>query len=428
MGSLVESQAEDEQAEDDEGPGCAELVEEGVHGIGPFEREERGYEEPPPGRESGPRRLLDSSPRAFCGPIALTLPTRPPDPAEPTPRELHRTPGPAAQPSDRLATGAIQRRIAAAQEVVGIESRAVASLAASLGADFSRAVDLVLGCSGMVVVTGMGKAGLIGAKVSATLASTGTPSLVLHPAEALHGDLGRIRHKDLVLALSNSGETPEFKSLLPVAKRIGALTIAITRSRESTLGRYADCVLELGPLDEACPLGLAPTASTSAMLAMGDALAMVVLSDRGFSREDYALFHPAGALGRRLLRVDEIMRRGDQLPLARAGSTIREVLEVTNRTPGRPGAALIVDGDGRLVGIFTDGDLRRLLDRVETRPNDARVDDHMGKSPRVARPDQLVEEAMALLREHRKDQLPVVDGDGRPIGLVDVQDVLDLGV
>lgn len=320
----------------------------------------------------------------------------------------------------------LERRLAQAREVVRMEADAVASVGRALGPDFSRAVDLVLACTGMVVVTGMGKAGLVGAKISATLASTGTPSLSLHPAEALHGDLGRVRRQDLLLALSNSGETPEFRGFLPAAKRIGARIVAITRSAQSSLGRHSDCVLELGPLDEACPLGLAPTASTSAMLAMGDALAMVVLAERGFSREDYALYHPAGALGRRLMRVGEVMRRGDQLPVVPAGSPIRDVLGVINRTPGRPGAALVVDGDGKLVGIFTDGDLRRLLDRVPTRPNDERVDEHMGRNPKVIGPDRLVEEAMALLHEFRKDQLPVVDADGRPVGLIDVQEVLDL--
>jgi arabinose-5-phosphate isomerase len=327
----------------------------------------------------------------------------------------------AADGEDRIA-----RRARRARAVLEIEGRAITSVAEQLGPAFSEAVERVLACQGMVVVTGVGKAGLVGAKISATLASTGTPSLCLHPADALHGDLGRIRPQDVLLALSNSGETVELRSLVPAVRRIGAGLIALTRSRSSTLGRLADCVLELGPLDEACPLGLAPTASTSAMLALGDALAMVVLEERGFGRDEYALYHPAGALGRRLMRVGELMRRGEELPIAPSGSSLREVLEITNRTPGRPGAALIVDGDGRLLGIFTDGDLRRLLDRVESRPREAPIDDHMGRHPKAVRADQLVEEAMALLQRHRIDQLPVVDEAGRPVGLLDIQDVLDL--
>ncbi len=326
------------------------------------------------------------------------------------------------------AIGTAAKRAERARGVLDMEALAIAQVGRQLGADFSKAVDLVLGCQGMVAVTGVGKAGLVGAKISATLASTGTPSFSLHPADALHGDLGRIRRQDVLLALSNSGETAEFRSLVPAARRIGAGLIALTRSRQSTLGRLADCVLELGPLDEACPLGLAPTASTSAMLALGDALAMVVLEERGFGRDEYAIYHPAGALGRRLMRVGEVMRQGQELPIAPSGSSLREVLEITNRTPGRPGAALIVDADGRLLGIFTDGDLRRLLDRVESRPREARIDDHMGRGPKSVRAHQLVEEAMALLQQYRIDQLPVVDDGHRPVGLLDIQDVLDLRV
>lgn len=333
-----------------------------------------------------------------------------------------------AETGTESGTGTVAKRAERARGVLDMEALAIAQVGRQLGADFSKAVDLVLGCQGMVAVTGVGKAGLVGAKISATLASTGTPSFSLHPADALHGDLGRIRRQDVLLALSNSGETAEFRSLVPAARRIGAGLIALTRSRQSTLGRLADCVLELGPLDEACPLGLAPTASTSAMLALGDALAMVVLEERGFGRDEYAIYHPAGALGRRLMRVGEVMRQGQELPIAPSGSSLREVLEITNRTPGRPGAALIVDADGRLLGIFTDGDLRRLLDRVESRPREARIDDHMGRNPKSVRAHQLVEEAMALLQQHRIDQLPVVDDGHRPVGLLDIQDVLDLRV
>lgn len=320
-----------------------------------------------------------------------------------------------------------ERLLARAAEVVRIEAQTIAGLERRLDHRFADAVERILACGGLVVVTGVGKAGLVGQKISATLASTGTPSLFLHPTEALHGDLGRIRDRDIVLAISNSGESAEVVALLGPARKLGASILALTGDAESTLARHADCVLDVGRIVEACPMNLAPTASTSAMLALGDALAMVVLQERKFGREDYALFHPAGALGRKLMKVREVMRRGDQVPIARAGSSLRDVVLVMNRTPGRPGAALIVDADEKLVGIFTHGDLSRLLERDRfdmTRP----VDESMGRSPKSIHPEALVEEAMRLLREHRIDQIAVIDGARRPLGLVDVQDVLDVKV
>ncbi len=313
-----------------------------------------------------------------------------------------------------------------AAEVIRIEAEAVAQLIDRLDDDFVAAVDMVLGCRGMVVVTGMGKAGIVGEKISATLASTGTPSIALHPGEALHGDLGRLRRDDLLLALSNSGETAEIKALIPAARRIGARVVAVTEHRGSTLGRLADRVLELGPVGEACPLGLAPTASTSAMLALGDALAMVVLRERGFGRDDYAQVHPAGALGRRLARVSEVMRTGEELPVAPDSATFGEVLEIASRTPGRPGAVLMVSTSGQLTGIFTDGDLRRVLLTMDRPLRETLIAEHMGRSPKTIGPEQLVEEALHLINLHKVDQLPVIDGDGRPVGLLDVQDVLNL--
>jgi arabinose-5-phosphate isomerase len=249
--------------------------------------------------------------------------------------------------------------------------------------------------------------------------------MTLHPGEALHGDLGRLRPEDLLLCLSNSGETAELRALVPAARRVGVKVLAMTERRTSTLGRLADQVLELGPVGEACPLGLAPTASTSAMLALGDALAMVVLAERGFSREDYARYHPGGSLGRKLARVSEFMRTGEQLPIASESATFGEVLTVAHRTPGRPGAVLLLSKEGLLTGIFTDGDMRRLLLAVD-RPRDVPIAEHMGRSPKTIRPEQLVEEALHVLHRHKIDQLAVVDGEGRPVGLLDVQDVLDL--
>ena len=330
-------------------------------------------------------------------------------------------------PADRTSssrTGETDDRLAHAAEVIRLEARTIARLEDSLGTSFLEAVERILACEGMVIVTGMGKAGLVGAKISATFASTGTPSIALHPTEAMHGDMGRIRRHDVVLVLSNSGETTEVLGLLPHLKRIGAAIVAVTGERGSALARQAECVLDIGPVDEACPLGLAPTASTSAMLVLGDALAMVVLRERGFSREDYARFHPSGSLGRRLMSVGEVMRRGDELPLVPPGTSVREVLRTMTATKGRPGAALIVDEKGVLLGIFTDGDLRRLLEAHDSSRLDDAVDDSMGRDPKSVTADALVDEAERLLREHQIDQIPVVDEHHRAVGLLDVQDLL----
>jgi len=318
-------------------------------------------------------------------------------------------------------------RLARAAQVIRLEADTIAGLIERLDGRFDEAVDRILGCKGMVIVTGLGKAGLVGAKISATFASTGTPSIALHPTEAMHGDLGRIRPDDLVLVLSNSGQTDELKFLLPHVRRIGAAILTITGDIDSALAKLSDCVLDLGRLDEACPLGLAPTASTSAMMALGDALAMVVLAERGFSREDYARYHPHGSLGRRLMRVGEIMRTGAELPLAPIGTRVVDVTLIMSRTPGRPGAALIVSPDGRLAGIFTDGDLRRLLERGIAQL-ESPVDGFMGSAPKTVGPEAFVDDAERLLREHKIDQIAVVDSLGKAVGLLDVQDLLDTRV
>lgn len=342
-----------------------------------------------------------------------------------TPPPSRSTPPSSPIPRTDPAARSDEERLDHAREVIRVEARTIANLESHLGESFLRAVDLLLACRGVIVVTGMGKAGLIGQKISATLASTGTPSIFLHPAEALHGDLGRIRADDLVLALSNSGETAEIKQLIPGARKIGAGVVAMTGLPGSTLGHLADCVLDIGQVDEACPLGLAPTASTSAMLALGDALAMVVSHERHFSREEYALYHPAGALGRKLMRVSEVMRQGRELPLCSIDTPLLEVLYVMGDTPGRPGAALVTDADGRLVGIFTDGDLRRHMKQHGQARNEDPIEGFMGKNPKCVQPDQLVQEVEHMMRAHRVDQVPVIDELGRPVGLVDVQDLLD---
>ena len=310
-----------------------------------------------------------------------------------------------------------------AREVIRAEAEALAQLPARLNGAFARAVEMVLACPGRVVVTGMGKPGFIAQKISATFASTGTPSLYLHPAEALHGDLGRLVPGDLVLALSNSGETDELLRLLPAIRRLGAPIVAMTSGTRNSLADRADVVLEIGPVPEACPLGLAPTASTVALLAIGDALAMAVQHRRGFSPEQFASLHPGGALGRQLLRVREVMRTGARNPTVRFDTPLRETAAVMTRTEGRPGAASVVDAQGKLIGIFTDGDLRRLVQRGEVdfaRP----VSAVMGKSPRTVGPDDLATSAAEMLRHSQVDQLPVVDDVGRPVGLLDVQDLL----
>jgi len=322
----------------------------------------------------------------------------------------------------------LKQRLSGAVEVIRIEAETIARLEERLDERFSTAVEQILACRGQLVVTGMGKAGLVGQKISATLASTGTPSFFLHPAEALHGDLGRIRPQDMLLAISNSGETAEITRLLPVVRKTGSFVVALTGRADSSLGRLADCVLDIGPVEEACPLKLAPTASTSAMLVLGDALAMVVLSERGFEREDYARYHPAGSLGRKLLLVDEVMRKGNELPLVPVGTSVSEVLIVTSKTPGRPGAALVVDPQGKLAGIFTDGDLRRLLETAGVEKLNNPVDEFMGRDPKTLAGDQLAVDAYRLLRENRVDQAPVIDAEGQPVGLVDVQDLLDVQI
>ncbi len=310
-----------------------------------------------------------------------------------------------------------------ARAVIRAEAEAVAQLGARLNGGFARAVEMVLACPGRVVVTGMGKPGFIAQKISATFASTGTPSLYLHPAEALHGDLGRLVPGDLVLALSNSGETDELLRLLPAIRRLGAPIVAMTSGARNSLADQADVVLEIGPVPEACPLGLAPTASTVALLAIGDALAMAVQHKRGFSPEQFASLHPGGTLGRQLLRVRDVMRTGTRNPTVLWDLPLRDTAAVMTRTEGRPGAASVVDAQGKLIGIFTDGDLRRLVQDGEmdfSRP----VATVMGKSPRTVGPDDLATIAAEMMREIQVDQLPVVDRDGRPVGLLDVQDLL----
>ena len=315
------------------------------------------------------------------------------------------------------------QRLERAREGIRAEAQAITGLLTLVGSSFEEASQRILECRGRVVVTGMGKAGLIGAKISATLASTGSPSYFLHPAEAIHGDLGRVRSEDVVLALSNSGESEEVVRLIDPLRRIGSLLIGMTGQLDSSLARNCDIVLDCGRAPEACPLGLAPTASTAAMLALGDALAMSVLGERGFGTEDFARYHPGGSLGRELLRVEELMRRGERVTFVPPTTLARDVLIAMNATPGRPGAAVITGPDRSLAGFFTDGDLARRLQEDLSfleRP----IAEVMIPEPLTIGAERLASEALRLMRERKVDQLPVVGAEGQPVGLIDVQDLL----
>lgn len=314
-----------------------------------------------------------------------------------------------------------------AKEVILAEARTLKDLAGRVTKDFEQAVDLILHCRGRVVVSGMGKAGIIGQKISATLASTGTPSLWLHPAEARHGDLGRVTKDDVVIILSNSGETDEITLLLGPVTKIGAKIIGITGAPQSPLGKHSDVVLDLGKIEEASPLEFAPTASTTAMLALGDALALSVLKRKGLAKKETAFYHPAGSRVKEVLKVDKVMREKEKNPTAAAEMTVKEAIDLISQVPGRAGAVSIVDEGGKLIGIFTDGDLRRgllkdkgLLQR--------KVGEVMTRSPKSITLGSLATEAFRILQEFKIDEIPVVDEEGKLAGVIDVQDLLEVGV
>lgn len=315
-----------------------------------------------------------------------------------------------------------ERALRLAQETFDIEAQAVLGLKARTGEAFARAVEKMLAVRGRVVVMGIGKSGHIARKVAATLASTGTPAMFVHPAEASHGDLGMIKPVDLVLAVSNSGEVDEVTTLLPVIKRQGCTLIAITGNPASTLGRHADIVLDSGVDREACPLQLAPTASTTAQLALGDALAVALLDARGFQSEDFARSHPGGALGRKLLtHVADVMRTGEALPLVSPGTGFSDMMRAMS---GKGlGAAVITDAEGKVLGIFTDGDLRRLIEKgADMRGMTAR--DVMHTRPRTIHPEALAVEVAQLMEQHRITLVLVVDANGRLVGAVNSNDLL----
>jgi arabinose-5-phosphate isomerase len=316
--------------------------------------------------------------------------------------------------------------IAWASEVLSIEARGILSLEKSLNDEFLNVVKILSVCEGKIVVTGMGKAGIIGQKFSATLSSTGTSSFWLHAAEAVHGDLGRIEEKDVVVVLSYSGETEEIKNLIPFIRQIGAKIIAITGNLRSSLNRYADGFASVKIDKEACPLGLAPTTSTTAMLAVCDAISVVLQKIKGFKEKDFAFFHPRGSLGRKLLlRVKDIMRKKRFNPVVTEDMLVKDVL--VKITSSHAGAASVTNREKKLVGIFTDGDLRRNLERY---PNLLRkkVKDVMTKNPVVVKDDDLASSALKVLENRKIDEVPVVDKNYKPAGMLDVQDLIAAGI
>ena len=315
-----------------------------------------------------------------------------------------------------------------AREVIETEAAAVAAVAAAVDEHFDRAVLMLRDCEGSVLTSGIGKAGIIARKLSASFSSTGTPSHFLDPAQAVHGDLGSLRRGDIVVILSDSGETDEIIRMISILKKLDHPIIAMTSSRASTLARFAAVTLAYGKVKEACPLGLAPSASTTALLALGDALCLTVMKLRHFTAEDFALFHPAGNLGRRLIKVGEAMtfRLGENLPVASDRLTVGQVLHAVSTIKRRSGAVILVNDAGRMSGLFSDGDLRRLITERSAEALDRPVSSVMTRNPKRISADALASEAMAVLKQFRIDELPVVDESDRPVGLIDVQDLVVL--
>jgi arabinose-5-phosphate isomerase len=312
------------------------------------------------------------------------------------------------------------------KRVLEIEARAIAGLIARLDERFTAAVDLLYACTGKVVVSGMGKSGLIGQKIAATLASTGTPAFFLHPAEGIHGDLGMLARRDALLAISNSGETEELIKLLPFVKRLNVAVIALTGRVQSTLAKNSDVVLDVSVSEEACPMGLAPTASTTAALAMGDALAIALLQKRGFKEEDFAQFHPGGTLGRRLLlKVRDLMHHGAAIPKVTAEVSGRDaILEMTGK---KLGMTTVVDASGQLLGIITDGDLRRILEKgVDLKT--ATAGELASKHPKTIGPDELAARAVQVMEQYSITALVVVEEGRRIAGIIHLHDLLKSGI
>ena len=317
-------------------------------------------------------------------------------------------------------------RLAYAKEIVRAEATALQHVADRLDAGFNEAVELMLSCAGRVCITGTGKSADVGQKIAGTLNSTGTRAYVLDATRAVHGDLGMVHANDIVLALSHSGESEELVRLIPPLKQMASGLIALTSQRNSTLAQKADVAIVLGPLEEVCPLGLAPSTSTTAMIAVGDALSFVLMRLREFTHEDFARFHPAGSLGRKLLRVEAIMRQGAAMRIAPSRSTVREVFGQGQRLGRRTGAVMLVDEAGSLVGLFTDSDLARLFEKRRDEALDLPIAEVMTPQPITVGLGTRVTDALEIVKRRKISELPVVDAAGRPIGLLDITDLIGL--
>lgn len=320
-----------------------------------------------------------------------------------------------------------EKLINLAKAVLDNEAAAVADMKQRIGDSFVHACQLLLGCEGRIVVMGMGKSGHVGGKLAATFASTGSPAFFVHPGEASHGDMGMLTKKDVVLVLSNSGETDEIRTLLPLIKRLDVPLVALTGNPNSTLAKAADAHIDVKVEKEACPLGLAPTTSTTAALAMGDALAISLLEQRGFTADDFALSHPGGQLGRRLLlHIGDLMHSGEAIPTTGMQATLSEALiEMTQKSLGM---TVIVDPQNKIVGVFTDGDLRRLLDHGEVNIASVKIIDVMVKNCKTGKKDMLASEALAMMEQYKINALPISNDENQLIGAVNFQDLLRAGV
>lgn len=314
-----------------------------------------------------------------------------------------------------------------AKKVLKIEADAVSALTEKLNSDFEKAVDIIFNSKGRVVVTGMGKSGLVGKKIAATLASTGTPAFFLHPAEASHGDLGMVTADDVIVAISNSGETEELVGLIPFLKRFNVSLISMTGNPDSTLSKAADVTLDVAVKEEACPMGVVPTASTTATMAMGDALAVSLLIKRGFKEEDFAFFHPGGSLGRKLfITVKDLMHKGDALPLVSPDMPmIKATVEISSK---RLGVTIVVDSDNKFLGIITDGDLRRGIEKWGKAFFDMSAGEVMTKNPKTIAEDELAVKALSIMERHSITSLVVPDSEGKAKGIIHLHDILRQGI
>ncbi len=317
--------------------------------------------------------------------------------------------------------------IKVAKKVLETEAEAIYSLIRKLNSNFEKAVDLVFSCRGRVVVSGMGKSGLVGKKIAATLASTGTPAFFLHPAEASHGDLGMVTERDIVIAISNSGETAELVGLIPFLKRYRVKLISMTGNTKSTLAKASDVMLDISVKEEACPMGIIPTASTTATMAMGDALSVALLTKRGLSEKDFALLHPGGSIGKKFfIKVEDLMHSGEGLPVVTLETPVSKALiEMSSK---RLGHAVVVDEQNRLTGVITDGDVRRGLEKWEGRLFKMKVKKVMTENPKTISREELAAKALSIMESCSITALIVPDDDGRPVGIIHLHDILRQGI